>query len=101
TLRRQVTVPRVVDDHRRVDRSPLTAGVTVVVVISPQVQPSARPDLEKPYWKTESAIHSQQPADQRGGPAHLIGLWWLTQCRAQRVGVVGRGEQDLGPRRPG
>jgi len=66
-------------------------------MVCPQIQPGTRSDLEKPYRQIGSAIDAQQPADQRGRSAHLIGLRWLIQSRTQRVGMVGRGQDDLGP----
>ena len=43
------------------------------------------------------AVDAQQPTDQRGGAAHLVGLRWLIERRAQRAGVVCGGAQDFGP----
>ena len=81
---RQLAPPRVVDGHRRVGRTPLAARIAVTVMVGAQVQPGTAADLEKPYRQIESVSKNQQTADQRGGPAHLVGLRRLVERGAQR-----------------
>jgi len=61
-------------------------------MVGAQVQPGTAADLEKPYRRFESVDQSQQTTDQRGRPAHLVGLWWLIKER--------RADSRRGRRRP-
>src|SRR5258707_4413466 len=71
--------------------------MAVTVMVGAQVQPGTAADLEKPYRRFESVAQSQQTTDQRGRPAHLVGLWRLIKSAAQIVGVLGGGLHDIGP----
>ena len=80
----QSAAPGVVDDHRRVGWTPLAARIAVTVMVCAQVQSSAGSDLEKPDRQTESVDKISRRADQRGGPADLVGLRRLIEGGTQR-----------------
>src|ERR1700757_1110197 len=71
--------------------------MAVTEMVGAQVQPGAAADLEKPYRQVESVDQNQQTTNQRGRPAHLVGLRRLVKSTAQIVGVLGGGLGDIGP----
>src|ERR1700755_3186613 len=71
--------------------------MAVTVMVGAQVQPGTAADLEKPYRQIESVNQSQQTTDQRGRPAHLVGLRRLIKGAAQIIDVLGGGPPDSGP----
>jgi hypothetical protein len=89
--------PRVVDYDSRTGRTPPAAGEPVQVTIGAQIEPRARPDLEKPYWKPKSVLQDQQRTDQRRRPADLVGLWWPVQGAAQQGDPLSRDVDDATP----
>ena len=75
----------VLEAHRRRGGTEGEARRAVAVAVPVEVQPGAGPQLEHAQRQPAVAGHGEEPGEQAGGAARLVGLQRLAEQGAQRV----------------